>query len=205
MWGDPPVNVTSLDINPHALRLVALALVACMTLACDQQAPSPSRRAARETEPSTEETPSGETHASSEPLAGGGGILASVEEPAGGGAAAEKRPLADNRARIEQLLGQVARETEETRRAAGETHCERAWTGVQTLTRAFAAKGEGTGRGRLPDRGEFLRVCGSLPEEAQRCMTIAYSLSHQRECAAAREALAPEQQEQLNRMFPSGR
>jgi len=66
--------------------------------------------------------------------------------------------------------------------------CEQAYASVIALRDSMIER-LGRSASPPPDRTLYLQTCNALPEEAQRCMIIAYSMQHQEECAEHREAI----------------
>ncbi len=70
--------------------------------------------------------------------------------------------------------------------APGNTPCEQAYNGARAMIEALESQA-GMGSARLPNQDEFLALCGSMPEEAQRCMVIEYSMAHREDCRRVME------------------
>lgn len=106
-------------------------------------------------------------------------------------------PTTPEQARLEELLRAMSEASEQAAAAEGETHCERAY---QSSRRFAESLRERMGGEALPPdtparQAAFVRACGGLPENVQRCMVMGYSVAHQEECATIRREMSDETRE----------
>jgi hypothetical protein len=84
----------------------------------------------------------------------------------------------------------------------GDTHCERALSGMKGMIAHVAAR---TPEGRTPPSPPngllFMQLCESLEVEAQRCMMLSYYRDHGPECEQVKEELPPEVVERIQRVL----
>jgi hypothetical protein len=84
----------------------------------------------------------------------------------------------------------------------GDTHCERALTGMTGMIKHIA---ERTPEGRTPPSPPngllFMQLCEGLEVEAQRCLVLSYRKDHERECEQLRERMPPDVVERIDRML----
>lgn len=111
--------------------------------------------------------------------------LPSPPEPGGAGQAGNLQT--ERLRRMGEALAAAAAAADEAG-AEGESHCERAYNGAAAMARALHERMGVGGEARLPSRDRFIQGCNELPEPVQRCMNVAYSISHQEECRRLRES-----------------
>jgi hypothetical protein len=70
--------------------------------------------------------------------------------------------------------------------ATGATPCETAHNAIMAERKVAAEMGKKTIFPFVAERDEFIRLCQSLPENAQRCMVPLYTTQHREECEPLR-------------------
>ena len=94
------------------------------------------------------------------------------------------------RTELENMLKLLAEATQAGIDAErGDSHCERALTGMRALVDHVAEKrGEPA---RPIDGPAFIQTCEGFDVEIQRCIVLSYSQAHQDECSAVIDAAPP--------------
>jgi hypothetical protein len=84
----------------------------------------------------------------------------------------------------------------------GDTHCERALTGITGMFKHIAERTpEGRTPPSLPNGLSFMQLCEGLEVEAQRCLVLSHRKDHEQECEQLREQMPPEVVERIDRML----
>ena len=82
-----------------------------------------------------------------------------------------------------QALGQAL---EAAQNAEGGSPCETAYNSIMAMVQAMSKNGGNTPE--LPSKEEYVAACSELPEATQQCMSPAYAMQHQEDCAAAMQS-----------------
>lgn len=143
-------------------------------LGCTEPEPEEIPEVAANEESATEEEPEAEREEAEEP----------AEEPA---AAVAEEETDDEVAEVDEADAE-GEDAEASADGEG-TACEQAYASVMQLRASLVAR-LGNSASPPPDRGRYLQACSTLPEAAQRCMNVAYSMEHQEECAEHRAAIS---------------
>jgi hypothetical protein len=64
----------------------------------------------------------------------------------------------------------------------GATPCETAWLAVQAEQESAKKLGKRSIYAKVAERGEFMRICGTLPKDAQACMAPRYMAANRDKC-----------------------
>ena len=106
------------------------------------------------------------------------------------------------RTELENMLKLLAEATQAGIDAErGDSHCERALTGMRALVDHVAEKrGEPA---RPIDGPAFIQTCEGFDVEIQRCIVLSYSQAHQDECSAVIDAAPPGTVERIQALLGS--
>lgn len=101
--------------------------------------------------------------------------------------------------RLRSLIQAMAAAAAEEGDTTGQSMCDRAFESTIRFA-ATLRESMGTAPQPEPDRAEFLAACNRLPENVQRCMVMAYSVSHQAECSRIRAELNATDRERVRQL-----
>jgi hypothetical protein len=107
---------------------------------------------------------------------------------------------AQDQERLRALIQAMAQAADESAEAEGLTECERAFESTVRFAASLRESMGSSAPRTEPNRAEFIRSCNQLPENVQRCMVMAYSVSHQEECSRVRGALSEADRERVRRL-----
>lgn len=89
---------------------------------------------------------------------------------------------------------------EEAMAVEGEGDCDTAFRGVLTMAEGMQRLQPERSAAAMPERGEFMEICASLPEPIRRCLAFSYQRTHADECRLAFRNLEAGQREALRRI-----
>ncbi len=83
----------------------------------------------------------------------------------------------------------------------GDSPCERSYNAMVAMRDSLVADlGEAAAQD-LPSRRRFIEACEQLPEEAQRCMDVAYAMDNPAECQRIMDEVPPERRRALEEVL----
>ena len=81
--------------------------------------------------------------------------------------------------------------------AGGDSPCERSYNAMVAMRDSLVADLGEAAAHDLPSRSRFMEACEQLPEDAQRCMDVAYAMENQEECQRVMQEVPPERRRAL--------
>ena len=98
----------------------------------------------------------------------------------------------------------VGRALEAAREADGAASvCDSAFQSVEAMVREVAAQYPDRVHS-MPPRRAFMRICQSLPPDAQQCLVASYAVEHLQECTEVQGSLPDEQRVRLEAVLAGG-